>query len=37
MEMNFDELWFFVGSKKTSLGFLKPLIVASGELWMCAW
>jgi transposase-like protein len=32
-EMEFDEMWHFVGSKKTSFGSSKPLIVASGELW----
>ena len=32
-EMEFDEMWHFVGSKKTSAGSLKPLIVAHGELW----
>jgi transposase len=32
-EMEFDEMWHFVGSKKTSFGSLKPLTVAHGELW----
>ncbi len=32
-EMEFDEMWHFVGSKKTSFGSKKPLTVASGELW----
>jgi len=32
-EMEFDEMWHFVGSKKTSLGSKKPLTVAHGELW----
>jgi hypothetical protein len=32
-EMEFDEMAAFVGSKKTSFGSSKPLIVASGELW----
>jgi transposase len=32
-EMEFDEMWHFVGSKKTSYGSLKPLTVAHGELW----
>ena len=32
-EMEFDEMWRFVGSKKTSLGSKKPLTVAHGELW----
>jgi len=32
-EMEFDEMWHFVGSKKTSFGSSRPLIVASGELW----
>jgi transposase len=32
-EMEFDEMWHFVGSKKTSYGSSKPLTVAHGELW----
>ena len=32
-EMEFDEMWHFIGSKKTSFGSSKPLIVAEGELW----
>jgi hypothetical protein len=32
-EMTFDEMLHFVGSKKTSYGSSKPLIVAHGELW----
>jgi len=32
-EMEFDEMAAFVGSKKTSFGSSKPLIVAHGELW----
>jgi len=32
-EMEFDEMWHFVGCKKTSFGSSKPLIVAHGELW----
>ena len=32
-EMEFDEMWHFVGSKKTSFGSSKPLTVAHGELW----
>lgn len=32
-EMEFDEMWHFVGSKKTKNGLSKPWIVARGELW----
>ena len=32
-EMEFDEMWHFIGSKKTSFGSSKPLIVAHGEPW----
>jgi len=32
-EMEFDEMWHFIGSKKTNVGSSKPLIVAEGELW----
>jgi len=32
-EMEFDEMWHFVGSKKTSFGSSRPLTVAHGELW----
>ena len=32
-EMEFDELWHFVGSKKTKNGSSRRLIVAHGELW----
>ncbi|MDR3348617.1 MAG: hypothetical protein LBO03_03275, partial [Acidaminococcales bacterium] len=32
-EMEFDEMWHFVGSKKTGFGSSKPLIVAHGEPW----
>ena len=32
-EMEFDEMWHFVGSKKTKNGSLKPWIVAHAELW----
>ena len=32
-EMEFDEMWHFVGSKKTKNGSSKPWIVATGELW----
>ena len=32
-EMEFDEMWHFVGSKKTNYGSSKPLIVAQGKLW----
>ena len=31
-EMEFDEMWHFVGSKKEEFGSSKPLIVAEGEL-----
>jgi len=32
-EMEFDEMWHFIGSKKTNFGSSKPLIVAQGKLW----
>ena len=32
-EMEFDEMWHFVKSKKTNFGSSRPLIVAEGELW----
>jgi transposase-like protein len=32
-QMEFDEMWHFVGSKKESFGSSKPLTVAHGELW----
>ena len=32
-EMEFDEMWHFVGSKKTKNGSSKRWIVAQGELW----
>jgi transposase len=32
-EMEFDEMWHFIGSKKTDFGLSKPLTVAHGELW----
>ena len=32
-EMEFDEMWHFIGSKKQNFGSSKPLIVAHGELW----
>ena len=32
-EMEFDEMWHFVGSKKTEYGSLKPLTVVHGEPW----
>jgi hypothetical protein len=32
-QMEFDEMWHFVGSKKTSFGSSKPLTVAQGKLW----
>jgi len=32
-EMEFDEMWHFIGQKKRSFGCSKRLIVAHGELW----
>jgi transposase len=32
-EMEFDEMWHFVGSKKTGFGSSKPLTVVHGEPW----
>ena len=32
-EMEFDEMWHFIGSKKTKNGSSKRWIVAQGELW----
>ena len=32
-EMEFDEMWHFIGSKKENYGSSKPLIVAHGEPW----
>jgi transposase len=32
-EMEFDEMWRFIGSKKTSFGSSKQWIVAQGEPW----
>jgi transposase len=32
-QMEFDEMWHFVGSKKRSFGSSRPLTVAHGELW----
>jgi len=32
-QMEFDEMWHYVGSKKERYGSSKPLIVADGELW----
>ena len=32
-EMEFDELWHFIGLKKTNAGSSKRWIVAQGELW----
>jgi transposase len=32
-EMEFDEMWHFIGLKKEKFGFSKQLIVADGELW----
>ncbi|WP_339042274.1 hypothetical protein [Candidatus Lariskella endosymbiont of Hedychridium roseum] len=31
MEMEFDEMWHFIGLKKTSFGSLRQLIVVQGE------
>lgn len=32
-EMEFDEMWHYIGSKKEKYGSSKRLIVADGELW----
>lgn len=32
-EMEFDEMWHFIGSKKTKFGSSRPWIVAHGEPW----
>ena len=32
-EIEFDEMWHFIQSKKTNFGSSKPLIVAQGALW----
>jgi transposase len=32
-EMEFDEMWHFIGKKKQNFGSSKPWIVAQGELW----
>jgi transposase len=32
-QMEFDEMWHFIGSKKESVGSSKQLTVADGELW----
>ena len=32
-EMEFDEMWHFIGSKKTRNGLSRPWTVACGELW----
>ena len=32
-EMEFDEMWHFIGNKKTDFGLSRPLTVAQGELW----
>ena len=32
-EMEFDEMWHFIGSKKTKFGSSKRWIAAHGELW----
>jgi transposase len=31
-EIEFDEMWYFIGSKKQNFGSSKPLIVAAGKL-----
>jgi len=31
--MEFDEMWHFIGSKKTEFGLSKPLTVVAGEPW----
>lgn len=36
-EMEFDEMWHFIGQKKTSVGSSKPWIVLQGELWHGCW
>ena len=33
-EMEFDEMWHFIGQKKRNFGLSKPLIVAHGEPWV---
>jgi transposase len=33
-EMEFDEMWHFIGSKKTKYGSSRPWIVAHGEPWL---
>jgi hypothetical protein len=32
-QMQFDEMWHFIGSKKENFGSSKPLLVAHGKLW----
>ena len=32
-QMEFDEMWHFIGSKKTNFGSSKPLTVVQGEPW----
>lgn len=32
-EMEFDEMWHFIGQKKTKFGLSRPLTVVQGELW----
>jgi len=32
-QMEFDEMWHFIGAKKTSFGSSKPLTVVQGEPW----
>ena len=32
-QMEFDEMWHFIGSKKENFGSLRQLTVAHGELW----
>jgi len=36
-QMEFDEMWHFIGNKKTSFGSSKPLTVAAGEPWPGCW
>lgn len=36
-EMEFDEMWHFIGSKKTREGSSKPWTVAREELWPGLW
>ena len=32
-QMEFDEMWHFIGAKKTSFGSSRPLTVIEGEPW----